>query len=240
VGNSLDFLAIRKYMIFSILKDSFIDFKDESIYLVTFNILSLISALPGWYLIILSLRGNLLIPFLLGLIVCLPLALTWFGLFHTANDISQAKKISFITFFRYIRQTWRPALVWGFVNLCIIAFALFNFRFYVSIEAEWAVILQLFFLGLLAIWLILQLMMLALYPRLKTSKYWSILPQAGALLSRYPGVIFVMVVLVAVIIGLSARFPFIVLFLTFCTITVLTNRFVEAVFKRELEKHPPR
>ena len=225
-------------MFFSILVPIFSDIKDEVIYLFLFNVFTVFVTLPGWYLVNLGLRGNYLLPFLLGFLLCLPLALCLFGLAYTTFDISNQVAIRLSTLFKYIRQTWKPALVWGAINIVVIAMAIFNFRFYMTFDAQWASFLQMFFLGLLFIWLVLQLITLPLYPRLNTTKYWEILPRAGALLGKYPGKMLVLVFFVTVFVMLAAWFPFVVLFFLFSLIAVFANRFVDVPFKRELEKRP--
>lgn len=225
-------------MFFSILYPIFSDIKDEIIYLFLFNVFTVLVTLPGWYLVNLGIRSNYLLPFILGLLLCLPLALCLMALSYTTYDISNHIAIRLSTLFRHIRETWREALVWGLINIGVFVVTFFNFRFYLGFTQAWASVLQLLFLGLFFIWLVLQLIMLPLYPRLRTKKFWEILPRAGALLGRYPGKMLVLVFFVTLFVLLAAWYPFVVLFFLFSLIAIFANRFVDEPFKRELEKRP--
>src|SRR5512139_1616139 len=110
-------------IIVSILKKSVLDIWEELLYLILFNVICFI-----------------------GLILILPAPLVLFGLFGTVYEIGEGKGINLGTFWSYARNLWKPAYVWGGLNLVILVIWGINLRFYNDFTAAWATALQMFLL----------------------------------------------------------------------------------------------
>ena len=90
-------------LIWTILKKALLDFWEDMLNLIIFNVLWLVGAL-------------LIIPY----------PFMTFGLFYTAYDIGQGKGIKLSTPFKYGKQTWKPAYIWGVINLVALILFLAN------------------------------------------------------------------------------------------------------------------
>ncbi len=199
-------------MLMPTLKKAATDLWDELLALVVFNVLCVIS---------------------LGLLPLAPFAL--FGLFFTVYDIGQGKAIKLSRFFDYARQTWRLAAVWGGVNLIVGLVLLANLLFYTGIEAQWAVVVRLLILGVIIAWSILQLISLAIYPRLLEPTFPLALRNAAVVMGLSPVSVILLTACIIVLILLSALIPPVFFLIALAALAVLTNRIVEQVVKRELE-----
>ena len=200
-------------VIWTILKKALLDFWEDMLYLVIFNV--------AW---------------LVGAMLVIPYPFMTFGLFYTAYDIGQGKGIKLSTPFKYGKQTWKTAYIWGVINLVVLILFWMNFRFYGGFEAQWAVVLQLFFLALTIFWVILQLITLALYPRLVEPGFKLAIRNAAVIMARHP---LVMLVLLMIIILLTVATLFItaIAFVAlFAFLAVLANSIVDVLVNRELKR----
>jgi hypothetical protein len=204
-------------MIWYVLKNSAIDIWDEMFYLVVFNII--------W---------------VLGTCLIIPWPFVTFGLFAVAYDISQGKGINFIAFFVHARQMWKQAYIWGGINLAILFVLWINFTFYFNYGARWTDFTGMFVLGLTVFWIILQLIILPIYPRLEKPGFKLALQNAMIIAARHPlALLFLLIIIVgvgAVTLLLSAITIPISFLIAFSVIAVATNRLVEALIKRELKR----
>jgi hypothetical protein len=202
-------------MIWNIVKKSALDIWDEMLFLIIFNIIWLVGTL---------------------------LVITWpfvtFGLFYTARDVGEGRGIHFSTFFSYGRSMLKPAYIWGGINLAVIIAVWFNLSFYRAIEASWASMITLFIISLSVCWVVLQLIALALYPRLVEPSFKLALRNAAVIVGRYPLPIFVLLIIVAVLLVVSVLFSALAILISFSIIAVLTNNLVETIVSQELERKP--
>ena len=198
-------------MIWSVLKQAGSDIWDELFYLILFNVITL-----------------------LGTILIIPWPLVIFGLYEMAYDIGQGKGIKFTSFFNRAVRVWKPAYIWGGINLGAIIVLAINVNFYANITATWAGAAQIIMVGLLIVWVVLQLLMLPIYPRLEEPDFRLALRNAAILIARYPFPVLIMLGIVAALIGLMVIIPLFALLGVFSVIAVLSNRMMAEMVKREL------
>ncbi len=202
-------------MLWRILKKSTLDLSEEILYLVIFNVF--------W---------------LIGTVLILPFPLVTFALFHTVYDIGQGKGIKMGTFVTYARQTWKQAYIWGAINLVVLLVARINLSFYAGIDAGWAAVVQTVVIAITFFWLILQLLILPLYPRLTNPGFRLALRNAAAMIGLQPLIVFSLVILTGLIGLLSFFFQAIALIGSFSIIAVVANRTVQAILEKALGPQP--
>ncbi|MCB0209701.1 MAG: hypothetical protein KDJ52_10240 [Anaerolineae bacterium] len=171
-----------------------------------------------------------------GVILILPWPFVTFGLFFTAKDIGEGRGISFSSPFTYGLQVLRPAYIWGIINLVVYLGIFFNLIFYAGSEAVWANVMKIFILSLTLFWSILQLVMLAMYPRLTTPSFKLAIRNALIITSRHPLPIFAMVIGIIVIIAVSTFIPAIILLLSISAIVMLINNVIDVLVTYELKQ----
>lgn len=200
----------------SIIKKTGADIWDEMLKLLVFNVV--------W---------------VLSLILILPWPFVTFGLFYTAKDIGDGKGITFSSPFTYGLQVLRPAYIWAVVNLAAFFGIVLNLNFYAGIEAQWARIVQIFVISLALFWTILQLVTLAMYPRLAEPSFLPAVRNAMILVGRHPLPIFAMAIGAALILFLSTFAPVIILLLSISVIVLLVNNVIARLVAYELEQESP-
>ena len=153
-------------VIWDIIKKTALFGWEEIIYLVTYNIVTLATLLAGPTLVTYGVSGGSALLMLAGwaLVFAIPPAL--FGLFWLTYQISLGNAVKFSTFWDGVKQHRKTAYVWGGINLVVIVTLLSNILFYQAMEADWAAFVGQFFVGVLVVWLILQLMVLAMFPHM--------------------------------------------------------------------------
>ena len=166
----------------------------------------------------------------------IPYPFVTFGLFYTARDIGLGKGIKFKTVFVYGKDYWKPAYIWGGLNLLMLVVLWMNIRFYSGLEAQWAGFVQLIFVALIIFWLILQLISLAIYPRLVEPGFKLALRNAAVIMARYPLAVLVYVGLIILIGVVSIFFSVIGFLLGFSFIAILTNSMAEILVGEELKR----
>ena len=198
-------------VVWSIIKKTGLDIWEEMLKLLVFNLV--------W---------------VLSVILILPWPFVTFGLFFTAKDIGEVRGISFSSPFTYGLQVLKPAYIWAIINLAIYFGTFLNLNYYSGIEAVWANFVQVFILSLALFWTILQLVMLAMYPRLTTPSFKLAIRNALIITSRHPLSIFAMIIGAAIIIVLSTFIPAIIFLLSISAIVMLINNVVDALVAQEL------
>jgi hypothetical protein len=208
-------------MIWTVIKQSAIDIWDEMLYLLIFNIM--------W---------------VLGTFLIIPWPFVTFGLFAVAYDISQGKGINFFTFFAHAGRMWKQAYIWGGINLVVLFVLWVNFTFYINFGTRWADFIVIFVLGLSILWVILQLVVLPIYPRLEKPGFKLALRNATIIAARHPLTIFLLLIMIvgigAATLLLSTIAMSIGFLITFSVIAVVTNRLVGALIERELKREAER
>jgi hypothetical protein len=200
-------------MIWNIIKKSAIDIWDEMLFLIVFNVI--------WFL---------------GAILIIPAPFVTFALFFLVRDVGEGRGIHFSTFFLYGWQNLKPAYIWGGLNLVVLVAIWFNISFYAGIEASWAVVVRLFIASLAISWAVLQLVALALYPRLVEPSFKLALRNGAVIVGRHPLPIIILVAIALILLIISVFFQALGVLVTFSVIAVLTNNVVEAIVSRELDR----
>ena len=200
-------------VLWTILKKALLDFWEDMLHLIIFNVL--------W---------------LVGVLLIIPYPFMTFGLFYTVYDIGQGKGIKMSTPFKYGKQTWKPAYVWGIINVVVLFLFWVNFRFYTGFEAQWAVVMQLFFIALTIFWVILQMIALAIYPRLVEPGFKLAVRNAAVIMARYPLVMLMLLVLIILLAVATAFFTAIAFVALFAFLAVLANSIVAVLLEKELDR----
>jgi len=198
-------------MIWTVLKQAVADIWDELLYLILFNVITLI-----------------------GTILIIPWPFVIFGLYGIVYDIGQGKGIKFTTFFTRAAQEWKRAYIWGGINLGVFIVLLINLNFYANFTATWAGAAQTVMVGISILWIVLQLLMLPIYPRLEEPGFKLALRNATVLMGRYPISVLIMLVIVTALVVLMIIMPLFGIIGVFSVIAVFSNRMVGEVVKREL------
>jgi uncharacterized membrane protein YesL len=200
-------------MIWNALKGAGGDIWEELLYLIMFNVI--------W---------------LIGSLFLLPIPLLTFGLVYIAHDIGQGKGIKFSTFFEHARRMWKQAYIWGGINLGLAIIVWLNLNFYAGFGTQWATTAQIVIIAITIFWSILQLLALPLYPHLKKPGFKLALRNASVVLGRYPGPVFMLLVIVAIIGVISSLFPPLAFLGALSMTAVVANRMVGAIVDREMER----
>ncbi len=200
-------------VIWSIIKKAGLDFWEEMLLLIIFNLF--------W---------------LLGAVLILPYPFVTFALFYTVYDIGQGKGIKSAKFFNYGKQNWKAAYIWGGLNLVALFVLWINVRFYAGIETQWAFFVSLFFVSLTIFWLVMQLIVLALYPRLVEPSFKLALRNAAIIIGRHAPILLLILGLIALLLIATAFFPILAFIITFSLIAVLINSMVTVLVDRELAR----
>ena len=200
-------------MIWHVIKKTGRDIWDESLSLIIYNLI--------W---------------VVGTVLILPWPFVTFCMVYIVKDIGEGRGVKISKFFNYGRENWKAAYIWGGIN--IVAYFLFyvNIAFYSGFNESWARVLQLFFVGLVIIWSILQLLTLTMYPRLVEPGFKLALRNAAVITARYPLMVIVLVG-GTVLVGVTLSFlPLLVLLLAVAVIAMLASNTVDAVLERELDR----
>ena len=201
-------------MIWKAIRQAMVDFWDEILLLVVFNVF--------W---------------VIGVMLIIPGPFVTFALFAIIYDVGQGKGISFGKFFSCGWQALKPAYVWGGINLVAIVMLVVNINFYASIDASWAPFLQIVFIGVALFWVMLQWISLPMYPRLEQPGFRLALRNAAVVIARYPLFVLALAIWI-VLIGIISYFLQILFILAGVSlVALLTNRLVEAAVRKELQRN---
>ncbi len=198
-------------LIFPIFKKSALDLWEEMLYMLLFNVIWLV----GTFLII-------------------PWPFVTFALFYTAYDISDGKGIKFKTFFSHGYQMLKPAYTWGLINALVLLLVGANLLFYAGFGTQWAALMQLMFVSLTVFWMMLQIIVVALYPRMVTPGLKLGMRNAAVLMGKHPIVTVFIFLVTAAILALASIIPVFAIFLAFSFITIVITNMVDVLLKKEL------
>ncbi len=166
-------------------KKGFSIFWDDSILLIVINFICFLSLLPALlFFTVTNAQPSILIS-IFNTVLFLPVAFFVFALYHVLFDARRGIVIGFRSFFRYLRSTWKQALLFGVINVIVVLLVSWNLRFYAQFHEAWASIMQAIFVSLSMVWVILQIIMLPLYPRLNEPSFKLALKNSGALFAGY-------------------------------------------------------
>ena len=166
-------------------KKGFSIFWDDSILLIVMNFICFLSLLPALLFFTVTNTAPSILVSLFNTVLFLPAAFFIFALYHVLFDARRGIVISFRSFFGYVRSTWKQALLFGVVNIVVVLLVGWNLRFYEQFDAAWAGIVQAVFVSITMVWVILQIVMLPLYPRLNKPSFKLAMKNSGALFGGY-------------------------------------------------------
>lgn len=206
---------------------------EESILLIGLNVIIFLAIVPALLFFNLSSEFVSVFTSIINTLLFFPVVFFLFPLFYLLYDVASGNAVKIKGYFHYMRLTWKLALRWGGINLIIFLLVTWNLRFYAQFEAQWAGIMQLSFLSILLIWIVLQCLMLPIYPRMKTPGYKLALQNAMSILGQYLPAVIILVSLLAVLLIASISFQVLPLFFTFVVTGALLEGYVGEIIRTE-------
>ena len=201
-------------------------FWDDSISLIVFNFICFLSLLPALLFFSVTNGTVSVLTSIINTVLFLPSVFFIFPLYHVLFDGRQGIVVSFRSFFGYLRSTWKQAFVFGVANVFVALMVGWNLRFYAQFNEAWAGIMQAIFVSLSLIWMILQISMLPLYPRLNEPSFKLALRNAGALFAGYLLPVLVMAGWTILFIVLTIMFQALGMLFSFVFIAALSEGIV--------------
>lgn len=198
-------------LFWQIVKKSTTDLWDEMLLMLVFNII--------W---------------IVGMLLVIPLPFVTFGLFYICYNVAQGKGIKFTQFFRYGRDTWKPAYIWGMINIFALGVFAFNIMFYAQFSTSWAAMLRVMFTSLIVVWLLWQLVAVALYPRLVEPGFRLAAQNAAVLIGKNPVVVVLLGLLIAFLVAVSSVVPAFGIALGVSLTALLVTNTVHLLLKKEM------
>ena len=221
--------------IWPVLRESVIYFWEELFYLLIYNIIVLLTLVPGAIFISISIQGQVsplfYVPVAVILLSAFPYAI--FGLFGTIDQIADGKAIKISTFFSEGRKLLKQAYIWWLVNVVVIIILLTNIIFYVNLETQWSGYVTFFFVGILLTWLLTQVFALTFYPKLTEPGFKTASRNAMALIAIQPIAVVLMGVLALAIIVAGVMIRLIGLLIMFSLAATLINMTTHLILKAQ-------
>lgn len=201
-------------------------FWDDSITLIVLNFICFLSLLPALLFFSVTSVSPTLLTSVINIVLFLPFAFFIFPLYHVVFDCRRGIVISFKSFFGYVRSSWKNALIWGGINLVVALMVGWNLRFYAQFDEAWAGIMQLVFLSITMVWVILQIIMLPMYPRLEAPSFKLALKNSAAIIGGYIIPTIVIVAWTVLFIVLTIMFQALGMLFSFIFIAALSEGIV--------------
>lgn len=201
-------------------------FWDDSITLIVFNFICFLSLLPALLFFSVTNTTASVLTSIINTVLFLPSVFFIFPLYHVLFDGRQGIVISFRSYFGYLRSTWKQALMFGAANVFVALMVGWNLRFYAQFREAWAGIVQAVFISITMIWMILQITMLPLYPRLTEPSFKLALRNAGAIFAGYMLPVLMIAVWTIIFIVLTVMFQALGMLFSFVFIAVLSEGIV--------------
>jgi uncharacterized membrane protein YesL len=200
-----------------VIKLSISDFLDEILWLILLNILWCIAAVT---------------------VLALPLASA--GLAWLMAEIGEGKVIGWRTFVAGVRRYWKPAYIWGLMNLVVGGLIAANLVFYLGQETSWGSIPLMLFAAVGLWWMGMQFYFFPFLvhqemPSIKTAYRNSLV-----LMLSQPALSVSMFVLVMILTAISYFLVFPLFLFYFTLISVLSNRAVIETLKSQQEEEQKR
>jgi uncharacterized membrane protein YesL len=167
---------------------------------------------------------NLLLA-LLGLLI-LPLPLMVAGLAWVAAEVGQGKAIGWQTFVDGARRYWKPAYLWGLINVVTWVIIAVNYSFYSNLDAAWAIIPFWLLVSLSLVWGIMQLYVFPLLILQEAPSLKLAYRNGLVLMASQPLVVILLLVLIAVLAIATFFLPILAFVVDFAFIALLVNRAV--------------
>jgi len=198
---------------------------EESIYLVVYNVLTLIAVLGGPALLL----SGIPIVMLIGGIFLFAAPPALFGIFWLTYQISLENAVGFGTYFEGAKQHLKATYIWGGINLVVVITLASNVLFYQGIEAQWSFWVGTLFMGLLISWVVVQLLMLALYPHMVEPNFKLTIRNALSLIAVNPFAVVGMAIVAIGILWLGVKIPLVLAFLSIAVAALIAAVTVAAL-----------
>lgn len=204
-------------------KKGFSIFWDDSILLIVLNFICFLSLLPALLFYTVTNAVPSIVTLILNTVLFLPSAFFIFALYHVLFDCRRGIVVNYRVYFGYVRSTWKQALIFGVANVVAALMVGWNLRFYAQFHETWAGIMQAVFISVAMIWMILQISMLPLYPRLTQPSFKLALRNAGAIFAGYMLPVLVLAVWTVLFIVLTMLFQALGMLFSFVFIGALSE-----------------
>jgi uncharacterized membrane protein YesL len=222
-------------MIGDVLKKTIVNFWEESVYLVLFNMLVMLALLPGIAFSFWSATQSVSWWQWLTFLWLIPWGPFVLALFYVVFDIGEIRKIYIATFFQHLKKYWRVGVIWGAVNAVVVIFLRLNYLLARQYAESTLALIPIFFMLLALLWLIWQLVVLAMYPHLKRPNFQLAMQNAMSITGHYWLVDVMLLVFVLLMLALTLRLNMLAVFVSFSFTAVFVSRLIDVVVKRELE-----
>jgi len=174
-------------------------------------------------------------------ILALPLgvigaALGFTGLFYTSYQIATGESVDWKTYFEGIRRYWWPGLRWTLINGLVLFSTSFYFVFFAYSNEVWAAGLMGLDLGIMAVWVLVQMLTFPLMLHQEKPSFRMALRNALIFLVRWPTISFTFLLPAILLIVITLIFPPIGVFLSIGLVAFLCCYLV--YFRIEIERHP--
>ncbi len=166
--------------------------------------------------------------------VCLALAVT--GLVYTNYQLACGESVDWKTFFEGIRRYAWAGIRWTLINGVVLFSLSFYFIFFSSREESWASILMSLDLGVMAMWVLMQMLTFPLMLHQEKPSFRTALRNSLVFLVRWPGLSFTFLLPATLLIVLTLFFPPVGIFISLGLAAFLCSYLV--YFRIESERHP--
>jgi uncharacterized membrane protein YesL len=168
-----------------------------------------------------------------GALLVLPFPFATAGLAWVASEIGQGKAIHLRTFFDGGRRYWKPAYIWGLINLVVWTLLWVNISFYSGLNSVWSVLARALMVSIAIIWGAVQLYVFPLLIRQEVPSLKLALRNGLVLMSLTPVLTIGVIILAVVLLVLSSAIALLLFVFYFAFLAVLTNRAVGEALKVE-------
>jgi uncharacterized membrane protein YesL len=200
-----------------VIRLSISDFLDDILWLILFNILLCLAAVT---------------------VVALPLVSA--GLAWVTAEIGEGKVIGWRTFVAGVRRYWKPAYIWGLMNLVVGGLVAANLFFYLGQEVSWGTIPLMLFAAVGLWWMGMQFYFFPFLVHQETPSIKTAYRNSLVLMLSQPALSTSMFVLVMILTAISYFLVFPLFLLLFTLISVLSNRAVIETVKSQEEAEQER
>lgn len=218
-------------LLWKIIKRTSMGIWEELFYLVVFNLAVVGPAWVGMNLIGNGWASGVILFLSLGALCLLAIPPALFGLFQATDQISKGNAVKISTFTEGAKNTFKPAYIWGGVNLVVLVVLVANIVFYLQLTTAWAPTAGMFFVGLGIIWGVLQLLALSLYPRLVKPDFKLAQKNSMAMLGMKPVLLLGITVISAILLAVGALIPLIFLLFVISIIALLFSITTDEILK---------
>jgi hypothetical protein len=164
------------------------------------------------------------------------LALGVTGLYHTNYQLACSEPVDWRTFFEGIRRYFWPGLRWTLINTAVMFSMSFYLLFFASRSETWASILMGLDLGLMAVWILMQMITFPLMLHQEKPGFRSALRNSLVFLVRWPVISFTFMLPALLLIILTLFFPPVGVFFSLGLVAFLCSYLV--YFRIEIDRHP--